>query len=226
MQKERMPTTDTAVIAVAAGEGLVDVFGSLGAAGVIPGGQTMNPSTKDILQAIEAAPSENVIILPNNKNIITTAAQVESLTSKKIKVVPSRTIPQGVVALLAFDYEADFSANAEIMEKALSSVKTIEVTRSVRATKINGLVIKKHQPIGLLDDELVAVGEADIDVINKIMDKICLDDSEVVTIYYGMDTPVAEAEEVSSNITERYPQLQVELIKGNQPHYNYIISVE
>jgi uncharacterized protein len=226
MQKERMPTTDTAVIAVAAGNGLVDVFGSLGAAGVIPGGQTMNPSTKDILQAVEAAPSENVIILPNNKNIITTAAQVESLTQKKIKVVPSRTIPQGVVALLAFDYEADFSTNADIMEKALSTVKTIEVTRSVRATKINGMNIKKHQPIGLLDDELVAVGENDLDVINKIMGKLSLDNAEVITIYYGADTPTPEAEEISAGITSQYPNIQVELIKGNQPHYNYIISVE
>jgi uncharacterized protein len=226
MQKERMPTTDTAVIAVAAGDGLTEVFGSLGAAGVIPGGQTMNPSTKDILQAVEAAPSDNVIILPNNKNIITTAAQVESLTHKKIKVVPSRTIPQGVVALLAFDYEADFSANAEIMEKALSSVKTIEVTKSVRATKVNGLVIKKHQPIGLLDDELVAAGETDIDVITKIMDKIDVDRAEVVTIYYGSETSQEDAEEVSGGITQQHPNLQVELIKGNQPHYTYIISVE
>lgn len=226
MQKERMPTTDTAVIVVAAGEGLVDVFGSLGAAGVIPGGQTMNPSTKDILQAVEAASSENVIILPNNKNIITTAAQVESLTNKKIKVVPSRTIPQGVVALLAFDYEADFKTNAEIMEKALSSVKTIEVTRSVRATKVNGLNIKRHQPIGLLDDDLVAVGETDLDVINKILGKLNVENSEVITIYYGMDTPASEAEAVSGHITQQYANLQVELIKGNQPHYNYIISVE
>jgi uncharacterized protein len=226
MQKERMPTTDTAVIAVASGDGLVDVFGSLGAAGVIPGGQTMNPSTKDILQAVEAAPSDNVIILPNNKNIITTAAQVESLTQKKIKVVPSRTIPQGVVALLAFDYEADFNANAEIMEKALSTVRTIEVTRAVRATKINGMVIKRHQPIGLLDDELVAVGENDLDVINKILGKIDLDNAEVITIYYGTDTPTEAAEEVSASITEQHPSIQVELIKGNQPHYNYILSVE
>jgi uncharacterized protein len=226
MQKERMPTTDTAVIAVASGNGLVDVFGSLGAAGVIPGGQTMNPSTKDILQAVEAAPSENVIILPNNKNIITTAAQVESLTQKKVKVVPSRTIPQGVVALLAFDYEADFNTNADIMEKALSTVRTIEVTRAVRATKINGMSIKKHQPIGLLDDELVAVGENDLDVINQIMGKLDLDNAEVVTIYYGADTPAEEAEEVSAGITGQYTNVQVELIKGNQPHYNYIISVE
>jgi DAK2 domain fusion protein YloV len=226
MQKERMPTTDTAVIAVASGDGLVDVFGSLGAAGVIPGGQTMNPSTKDILQAVEAAPSDNVIILPNNKNIITTAAQVELLTHKKIKVVPSKTLPQGVVALLAFDYEADFQTNADIMEKALASVKTIEVTRAVRSTKVNGLVIKRHQPIGLLDDALVAVGATDLDVINKILATIDVDNAEVITIYYGLDTPASEAEEVSGDITRQYPQIQVELIKGNQPHYNYIISVE
>ena len=226
MQKERMPTTDTAVIAVASGDGLIDVFGSLGAAGVIPGGQTMNPSTKDILQAVEATFSENVIILPNNKNIISTAGQVQSLTQKKIKVVPTKTIPQGVVALLAFDYEADFKANAEIMEKALSTVRTIEVTRSVRATRVNDLQIKRRQPIGLLDDELVAVGDTDLDVINQVLDKIDMDNAEVITIYYGADTETAEAEQVSASITNQYPQLQVELIKGNQPHYNYIISIE
>ena len=226
MQKERMPTTDTAVIAVASGEGLIEVFGSLGAAAVIPGGQTMNPSTKDILQAVESTFSDNVIILPNNKNIILTANQVQSLTQKKIKIVPTKSIPQGVVALLAFDYEADFKANAEIMEKALSSVRTIEVTRSIRATKLNGLKIRRKQPIGLLDDDLVAVGETDLDVINKILAKLDLDKSEVITIYYGADTEANEAEEISASITEQYPQLQVEVIKGGQPHYNYIISVE
>jgi DAK2 domain fusion protein YloV len=226
MQKERMPTTDTAVIAVASGEGLIEVFGSLGAAAVIPGGQTMNPSTKDILQAVESTFTDNVIILPNNKNIILTANQVQSLTQKKIKIVPTKTIPQGVVALLAFDYEADFKANAEIMEKALSSVRTIEITRSIRATKLNGLKIRRKQPIGLLDDDLVAVGETDLDVINKILAKLDLDKSEVITIYYGADTEANEAEEISASITEQYPQLQVEVIKGGQPHYNYIISVE
>jgi hypothetical protein len=226
MQKERMPTTDTAVIAVASGEGLIDVFGSLGAAAVVPGGQTMNPSTKDILQAVQSTLSDNVIILPNNKNIILTANQVQSLTEKKIKVVPTKTIPQGVVALLAFDYEADFKANAEIMEKALSTVRTIEVTRSVRATKINGLQIKRKQPIGLLDDELVAAGDTDLDVINQVLAKLDLENAEVITIYYGADTEAADAEEVSAGINEQYPKLQVELIKGNQPHYSYIISVE
>jgi len=226
MQKERMPTTDTSVIAVASGDGLKDVFGSLGAAAVVPGGQTMNPSTKDILQAVENAVSDNVIILPNNKNIILTAEQVQSLTQKKIKVVPTKTIPQGVVALLAFDYEADFKTNAEIMEKALSSVKTIEVTRSVRATKINGLLIKRRQPIGLLDDELVAAGDTELDVINQVLAKLDLENAEVITIYYGDDTEAADAEEVSDSIKEQYPQLQIEIIKGNQPHYCYIISVE
>ena len=112
------------------------------------------------------------------------------------------------------------------MEKALSSVKTIEVTRSVRATKINGLKIKRKQPIGLLDDELVAAGDTDLDVINKVLAKLDLEKAEVVTIYYGADTEAAEAEEVSASITEQYPQLQVEIIKGGQPHYSYIISVE
>jgi DAK2 domain fusion protein YloV len=226
MQKDRMPTTDTAVIAVAAGEGLTEVFGSLGAASVIPGGQTMNPSTKDILQAVEKTPSDKVIILPNNKNIISTAAQVQSLTQKKIKVVPTKTIPQGVVALLAFDYEADFTANAEIMEKSLSTVKTIEVTRSVRTTKVNKINIKRRQPIGILDDELVAAGETNLDVINKVLEMLDLDESEVATIYYGAETEVTEAEEISASITKNYPNLQVEIIKGGQPHYSYIISIE
>jgi DAK2 domain fusion protein YloV len=226
MQKEKMPTTDTAVIAVASGDGLTDVLGSLGAAAVVPGGQTMNPSTKDILQTVEAVFSDNVIILPNNKNIIATANQVQSLTQKKIKVVPTRTIPQGVVALLAFDYEADFKANAEIMEKALSSVKTIEITRSVRATKINGLRIKRKQPIGLLDGELIAVGDTDLEVVNQLLSRLDIDEAEVVTIYYGADAEVAEAEEISASITKQYPQLQVEVIRGGQPHYSYIISVE
>ncbi len=226
MQKERRPTTDTAVIAVASGEGLTDVFGSLGAAAVIPGGQTMNPSTKDILQAVEAAPSEQVIILPNNKNIILTAGQVQNLTQKKVAVVPTRFIPQGVVALLAFDYEADFATNARIMENALPSVKTIEVTRSVRATKINGLKIQKKQPIALIDDELIAAGNTNIEVLDKVLSKIDLKEAEVITIYYGADAEPSEAEQVSAGITARQPHLQVELIKGGQPHYSYIISIE
>ena len=226
MQKDRLPTTDTAVIAVASGEGLIDVFGSLGAAGTVPGGQTMNPSTKDILQAVEAAPSSNIIILPNNKNIVNTAMQVQELTEKNVCVVPSKTIPQGVVALLAFDYEADCKANAEIMEKALSSVVTIEITQAVRAAKINGTKIKRKQPIGLMDGELIAVGDSNLSVIKQLLGRLAMEKYEVITVYHGADAPAEEVETINKSIAEQYPNVQVELIKGGQPHYSYIISVE
>ena len=214
------------LIAVASGDGLKDIFGSLGAASVVPGGQTMNPSTKDILQTVESTFSDKIIILPNNKNIISTANQVQSLTQKKVDVIPTRTIPQGVAALLAFDYEADFKTNSELMEKAIASVKSIEVTRSVRATKINGLKIKKKQPIGLLDGELIAAGTSNADVINRLLPRLNIEKAEVVTIYHGEEAETGEAEQISADITERYPHLQIELIKGGQPHYSYIISIE
>jgi DAK2 domain fusion protein YloV len=226
MQKDRMPITDAAVIAVAAGDGITDVFSSLGAAYVVPGGQTMNPSTKDILQAVESSFSDKIIILPNNKNIISTAEQVQSLTQKKIAVIPSRTIPQGVVALLAFDYEADYETNTEIMSRALSSVKTIEITRAVRSSKVNGLKIKRKQPIGLLDGELLAAQDTNMGVIETILGELDLNKAEVLTIYYGEDASPEEAEQIGTSITEKYPKLQVEVIKGGQPHYDYIISVE
>ena len=226
MQKERMPTTDTAVIVVASGDGLTDVFSSLGAAAVVPGGQTMNPSTKDLLQAVESTYSDKVIILPNNKNIVLTAEQVQSLTKKTVQVVPAETIPQGVVALLAFDYEADFKTNTRIMEKALSSVRSIEITRAVRSTKVGDLKIKRKQTIGLLDGDLVAVGGSNIDVVNQVLAKVDLDKAEVVTIYYGADDESAEAEQIGDSIREQHPQLQIEVIRGGQPHYSYIISIE
>jgi DAK2 domain fusion protein YloV len=226
MQKERVPTADTAVITVASGDGLNDIFASLGATAVIPGGQTMNPSTKDILQAVESAPSDKIIILPNNKNIVLTAEQVQKLTQKQVKVVPTTTIPQGVVALLAFDYEADFKTNVNIMENAISTVKSIEITRSIRSTKVNGLKIKRKQPIGLLDGKLVVAGSSNIDVFNKLLGKVEMKKAEVVTIYQGEDTETAEAEQISTGITEKYPQIQVEVVRGGQPHYSYIISVE
>jgi DAK2 domain fusion protein YloV len=226
MQKERMPTTDAAVIAVAAGDGITDVFSSLGAAGVVPGGQTMNPSTKDLLQAVEATFAENIILLPNNKNIIATANQVQSLTKKKIAVIPTRSIPQGVVALLAFDYEADFKTNTDIMTRALSTVKSIEITRAIRSTKVNGLKIKRKQPIALLDGELLAADDSNLDIVHKVLGELDLDKAEVLTIYYGEDAETEEAEQIGASITEQHPQLQVEVIRGGQPHYDYIISVE
>jgi len=226
MQKERMPEVDTAVVAVVAGEGLSQVFVSLGTTIIVPGGQTMNPSTKDLLQAVEAVPSEKVIILPNNKNIVLTAQQVPSLTKKKIQVVPTKTIPQGVAALLAFDYEADLETNAVSMYRALSEVKSIEITRAVRATRLGGLDIKKNQAIGFLDGDLVAVADNTEDAFTEALERVEPDKAEVVTIYYGADSDATQAEKAVAAVRERYPQLQVEVVQGGQPHYDYIASVE
>ncbi len=226
IQKDRGPAVDTAIVAVVAGEGLADVFTSLGVTAIVPGGQTMNPSTKDLLQAVEEAASDKVIILPNNKNIVATANQVQSLTEKKIEVVPTTTIPQGVAALLAFDYEANLESNIQIMTRAMATVKTIEICRAVRSAKLGDLKIKKKQPIGFLDGNMVVVGKSGLEVLNKMLSTLGLSKVEVITIYYGADTKSAEAEQVASDIRSRYPQLQIEVVKGGQPHYNYIISIE
>ena len=226
MQKDRGPVVDMAIVAVVAGDGLSDVFTSLGVTVIVPGGQTMNPSTKDLLQAVEEAAADKAIILPNNKNIVATANQVQSLTEKKIEVVPTTTIPQGVAALLAFDYEANLESNIQIMTRAVSSVKTIEICRAVRAAKLDDLKIKKKQPIGFLDGDLLAVGDSGLEVLNKMLSKLDLGKIEVITIYYGADTKSAEAEQVAGDIRSRYPQLQIEVVRGGQPHYNYIISIE
>jgi len=226
MQKDRAPAVDTAIVAVVSGDGLADVFTSLGASAIVPGGQTMNPSTKEILQAAEEVASDKVIVLPNNKNVIATASQVQSLTKKAIEVVPAKTIPQGIAALLAFDYEADFKTNAQLMEKALASVKTIEITRAVRSTQVGGLKIRKRQAIGFLDEELVAVGDNTAGVLSQSLDKLNLEKAEVITIYFGADTEEAEAEELAGSIREEYRHLQIEVVKGGQLHYNYIVSVE
>jgi len=226
MQKDRGLAMDTAIVAVVSGEGLSDVFTSLGVTVIVPGGQTMNPSTKDLLQAVEQAASDKVIILPNNKNIVASANQVQSLTEKKIEVVPTTTIPQGVAALLAFDYEANLEPNIQIMTRAMAAVKTIEICRAVRSAKIGDLKVKKKQPIGFLDGDLVAAGMDCLEVLNKMLSKLELGKVEVITIYYGADTKSAEAEQVASNIRNQYPQLQIEVVRGGQPHYNYIVSIE
>ncbi|MBA7659608.1 hypothetical protein ES703_67592 [subsurface metagenome] len=226
MQKERMPAVEVAIVAVVVGEGLANVFTSLGATFIVPGGQTMNPSTKDLLQAVDVVASEKVIILPNNKNIVLTASQVQSLTKKTIEVVPTTTIPQGVAALLAFDYEADMETNAQSMNKAKAAVKSVEVTRAVRSTRLGRLDIKKRQAIGFLDGDLVAVGDKPDAVVQDVLARVKLDEAEVITIYYGDDTTSDEAEEVGATLGKQHSQLQVEVVQGGQPHYNYIVSVE
>jgi len=225
MQRERAPAVDIAIIAITAGDGLIEVFKSLGAT-VVPGGQTMNPSTKDLLRAAESVVADKVIILPNNKNIVLTANQVQSLTTKTIRVVPTKTVPQGVAALLALDYEADLETNAQLMEAAISAVNSIEVTRAVRSTQLNGKKIKKKQAMGILNGELSNVGDTVTGVLQEVLTKLDLDKAEVITIYYGADTKPADAEQVSSTISQQHPEIQIEVVKGGQPHYNFIVSVE
>jgi len=226
IQKERLPAVDMAIVAVVVGNGLADVFRSLGAAAIVPGGQTMNPSAKDLLQAVNSVVADKVIILPNNKNIVLTAEQVPSLTTKSVGVVPTETIPQGVAALLAFDYEADFETNIQIMKDTKSAVKSIEITRAVRSVQLGGLKINKKQAIGFLDGDLVAVDDKTTGALNQVLAKLDLNQAEVITVYYGADTGLDEAEQVSRSIREQYPQLQIEVVQGGQPHYNYIVSVE
>jgi len=226
MQKAKVTTADIGIVAVVAGEGLADVFTSLGASGIISGGQTMNPSTKDILQAVESVAADKIILLPNNKNIVPAAQQVHTLTSKTVRVVPTETIPQGVVALLAFDYEADLEINAKLMSEAIKTVKTIEITRASRSTKLNGLNIKKKQAIGLLNGKLLAASDDPGAVLANLLTEVDLDKAEVITVYYGADTKEEDAEAIVAGVRQKHPELQIEIVNGGQPHYNYIVSVE
>jgi len=227
LQEQNRPKVNIAVVTVASGDGLFEVFSGLGASIIVPGGQTMNPSVSELLRAVESAPSDNIILLPNNKNIILTASQVDSLTSKKVKVVATKTIPQGIAASLAFSYDMSLEENARIMEEAASAVRTIEITRAVRQTQINGQKIKKGQIIAILDDEELIASNNDIaNVMFKALMKTDVANAEVLTIYYGAETKPKEIEDTVQKIRERYQHLEVEVIRGNQPSYNYIMSLE
>lgn len=214
------------VIAVVSGVGLRQVFESLGVSAIVPGGQTMNPSTQDWLTAIEEVPAEKVILLPNNRNIILTAQQARDLAHKEVVVVPTITIPQGIAALLAFNYQADLQTNAEAMTEASQEVQTIEITRAVRSVQVNGLAISEGQYIGLLNDNLVTTGDDVQTVLEALWERLKLEDYEILTIYYGQDVSPEEAEELAERTRQSFPDLEIEVLDGGQPHYHYIISVE
>jgi DAK2 domain fusion protein YloV len=227
MQKERLPSLEIGVVAIAAGSGMREVFRSLGAAAIVPGGQTMNPSVQEILQAVDSVPPQKIILLPNNKNIILAASQVHSLTSKEIALIPSRTMPQGIAALIAFNYEGGMEENIKAMEEAVATVKTVEITEAARSTQLQGLKIKKGQAIAIVDDEkLVAVGDNTADVLFEAIDKAGIGSAEVVTVYYGADVEAAQAEQIVQKVRDKHPEKQVEMVSGGQPHYRYIVSLE
>lgn len=218
--------TDTAVACVAPGEGLKRVFESLGASVIIWGGQTMNPSTQEIYTAIESVDAEKVLVLPNNSNVILAARQASELSSKHVIVVPTKTIPQGISALLAFNYQADIDTNAERMVQAASEIQTVEVTRAVRSTQINGVHVTEGDVIGLLNDQLVAAGGDYTDVVLDVLSQASIEDYEIATIYFGQDATQEEADALAEQIIEAYPNLEVEVHEGGQAHYRHILSLE
>lgn len=217
---------DIAVVSVAPGEGLVEVFKSLGAGAVINGGQTMNPSTQDFLAAINHLHANNILILPNNSNIILTAQQASSMTEKDVYVVPAKTIPQGINAMLAFNAGATLETNNRQMHHAITQVQTIEITQAVRDTTINGVQVKNGDIIGLLNDVLVATGQNATEVCLAVMAQTGIDSAEIATIYYGQDCTQTDAGALVTAINAAHPHLEVETINGGQPHYYYIISLE
>ncbi|MGQ9626642.1 MAG: DAK2 domain-containing protein [Anaerolineae bacterium] len=218
--------SEVAIVTVASGEGLMKVFKSLGASAIVSGGQTMNPSTEELLKAIEGLESPNVIVLPNNPNIIMASRQAGEMTKKNVRIVPSKTIPQGISALLAFSYQADWETNLKLMEQALRSVKTAEITTAVRAVQVNGLSVKEGEFIGLLDDQLQASGHSLMEIAFKLLSRMRAEENEIITVYYGKDVSQEEAEKLAEEIRKRYPGQEVELIDGSQPYYHYILSVE
>jgi len=202
------------------------VFESLGASAVVPGGQTMNPSTEDILKAVESIPSNDVIVLPNNKNIVLTAEQAKSLSQKNVQVVPTITIPQGITALLALNYQADLAANARVMTEAAQSIQTAEITKAVRSVQINGMSVREGEIIGMVNGDLKAKGSSPSEVVLAALGQMDTELYEIITLYYGESITADEAEQIAAQITDRYPGQGIEVVDGGQLHYFYIISVE
>jgi hypothetical protein len=215
-----------AVVAVASGEGLQEVFRTLGASAVVNGGQTTNPSTQELLDALNGLDSSQVILLPNNSNVILAAQQAKALAEKEVRVVPTKTVPQGISALLSFNYQADLDTNADVMEGAMADIQTVEVTTAVRSVPVNGFQVEEGQIIGLLNDELVAAGDEILQVIDDILAKMGAGEYDILTIYYGDKSSEQEAQALAAHIQESYPYPELEVVNGGQPHYQYIISAE
>ena len=215
-----------AVVAVSPGRGLSRIFASLGVTAIVEGGQTMNPSTKDILEAFENLPTDKVIILPNNKNIILAAQQAKEVTVKDVYVVPSRTIPQGLSAMLMLNPDGDPAAIAARMEQSLSLVRTGEITVATRTVEIDGVSVQQGQVIALLDGELVLAAQSIEEACLGLLEKAEAADHELITLFHGEDMPSAEAQRIADKIRKTYPGQEIEVQDGGQPHYQFIISIE
>ena len=221
------PKKDVGFVSISAGEGLTSIFKNLGVDEVIEGGQTMNPSTEDILNAVDKINADHIFVLPNNKNIILAAEQAAKLSEdKKLHVIPSRSVPEGISAMFCFEHEADPDDMEEAMKEAIQMVNTATVTYAVRDTSIGDKEIKEGNILGMLNDQIEVVAEDVMEGTKELIKASVTEDSEVVGIYYGADATEEDAEELAAFIEENYPDCEVEVQNGGQPLYYYIISVE
>ncbi len=225
--KDTAPLKEYGFIAVSAGDGLADILKEIGVDHVLAGGQTMNPSTEDILKAVDSIHAKHIFVLPNNKNIILAANQAADISKDKdVIVIPSKTIPQGISAMIAFSDDAEPAENRAAMNAALETVRTGEVTFSVRDTSVDGKAILKGDIMGISDDGIAAVGPDIVDVTERMIDSMMTDDSGLITIYYGMDTSEEEAKSLADRLREKYQDVDLDLHYGGQPIYYYVVSVE
>ncbi len=224
--EEQAQTMEIATVAVVSGAGFEHVFRELGVNALVSGGQTMNPSIEELLAAVDAAPAEKVIILPNNGNVILSAQQVVSLTQKEVYVIPSDTLPQGITALLSFNYDADFATNCQAMSEAAQHIQTAEITTAVRTVQIGGVRVREGDFIGLINGNLAIAGQHMERVINDTLERMSIDQYEIVTLYYGEDITADEAQQTAQRIKQHYSHLEIEVVNGGQPYYAYIVSAE
>ena len=224
--KVAAPEKPLGVVSVCAGDGLADVFQNLGVDGIISGGQTMNPSTQDILTAVNAVPAETVFVLPNNKNIIMAAQQVDALTEKNVIVIPSKTVPQGITAMLSFNPEGSIEENEEALTEALATVDTMQITYAARNSDFDGFDIHEGDYMALYGSQLFSTSK-DIKVLLKALaQKVHDDGKEYITIYYGADVKERHAQKAADIFADICPDADVNLIRGGQPVYYYMISAE
>ena len=219
-------TKEIGMVAVAPGKGIANLFKDLSVDEIIEGGQTMNPSAEDIVEAVEKVPAENVIIFPNNKNIILAAEQAKVLTPKNLVIIPTKSVPEGVSAVLAFNPDGTPEENESAMNESFQNVKSASVTYAVRSTSLDGLELTAGDIIGLDEKNILAKGNKVHETTSELVEKLMTDDLCNITIFYGQDVKAEDAEKLQFELTEKYPNCEVTVLDGGQPVYYYIISME
>ncbi|HFD6366641.1 TPA: fatty acid kinase catalytic subunit FakA [Staphylococcus aureus] len=224
--KPKMETVETAIITISMGEGISEIFKSMGATHIISGGQTMNPSTEDIVKVIEQSKCKRAIILPNNKNILMASEQAASIVDAEAVVIPTKSIPQGISALFQYDVDATLEENKAQMADSVNNVKSGSLTYAVRDTKIDGVEIKKDAFMGLIEDKIVSSQSDQLTTVTELLHEMLAEDSEILTVIIGQDAEQAVTDNMINWIEEQYPDVEVEVHEGGQPIYQYFFSVE